>query len=285
MDTRKLFVDNFDRLKNHRYAGDNFEKILSQPRAFWYGWGRYDKKKLPEKSISRLLKRAGEDIVTLVLYNIPDRDLLNYSRGGASSFNEYKEYVDSFAKGIDRKCIVVVEPDALPHLLSIEGDQYNLRSNCIKYAVETLVHTDATVYIDVGHPEWLTPNEISILLLQTYTDIAHGISVNVSNYRTTKESIEWANKICELRSNDCYVVDTSRNGNGPHGNEWCNPPGRALGEPPTCITGEDRCDAFLWIKIPGESDGKGNGGPRAGRMWGEQAEELVRNTSWIKTFS
>ena len=93
----------------------------------------------------------------------------------------------------------------------------------------------------------------------------------------------WANKICELRSQDYYVVDTSRNGNGPHGNEWCNPPGRALGTPPTCDTGLEKCDAYLWIKIPGESDGKANGGPRAGRMWGEMGEQLVRNTAWIKT--
>ena len=27
MDTKKLFVDNFDRLKNHRYEGDKFDKI------------------------------------------------------------------------------------------------------------------------------------------------------------------------------------------------------------------------------------------------------------------
>lgn len=274
MDTRKLFVDNFDRLKNHRYAGDNFEKILSQPRAFWYGWGRYDKKKLPEKSISRLLKRAGEDIVTLVLYNIPDRDLLNYSRGGASSFNEYKEYVDSFAKGIDRKCIVVVEPDALPHLLSIEGDQYNLRSNCIKYAVETLVHTDATVYIDVGHPEWLTPNEISILLLQTYTDIAHGISVNVSNFVDTETCIEWALKVNHLTGGMNFIIDTSRN--GAKTDTWLNPVDAKIGSLPTLKTDVQFCDGFLWIKIPGESDGKSEGAPPAGKFFKSFAENLIK---------
>ena len=274
MDTRKLFIDNFDRLKNHRYTGDNFEQIISQPRAFWYGWGRYDKKKLPEKSINRLLKRAGEDIVTLVLYNIPDRDLLNYSRGGASSFEEYKEYVDSFAKGIDRKCIVVVEPDALPHLLSIEGEQYNLRSNCIKYAVETLVQTDATVYIDVGHPEWLTPNEISILLLQTYTDIAHGISVNVSNFVDTETCIEWASKINHLTGGMNFIIDTSRN--GAKTDTWLNPVDAKIGSLPTLKTDVQFCDGFLWIKIPGESDGKSEGAPPAGKFFKSYAENLIK---------
>ena len=82
-------------------------------------------------------------------------------------------------------------------------------------------------------------------------------------------------QLCELRPNDYFVIDTSRNGNGPFGNEWCNPPGRALGIPPTCNTGNEKCDAFLWVKVPGESDGTCNGGPRAGRFWPEQAEKLI----------
>ena len=274
MDTRNLFVDNFDRLKNHRYNGDNFEQILSQQRAFWYGWGRYDKKKFPEKSIKRLLKRAGEDIVTLVLYNIPKRDLNHFSKGGASSFEEYKEYVDSFAKGIDRKCIVIVEPDALPHLLKMEGDDYELRSDCIRYAVETLTHTDATVYIDVGHPEWLTPNEISILLLQTYTDIAHGVSVNVSNFVDTDTCIEWASKVNHLTGGMNFIIDTSRN--GAKTDTWLNPADAKIGSYPTLDTGVQFCDGFLWIKIPGESDGKSEGAPPAGKFFKSYAENLIK---------
>jgi endoglucanase len=50
-----------------------------------------------------------------------------------------------------------------------------------------------------------------------------------------------------------------------------------LGISPTTNTKHKRCDAYLWIKIPGESDGKCNGGPKAGMFWGEQAEELVTN--------
>ena len=82
----------------------------------------------------------------------------------------------------------------------------------------------------------------------------------------------------EYNDNWHFVIDTSRNGNGPHGNDWCNPPGRSLGIPPTCDTDHEKCDAYLWVKIPGESDGTGNGGPRAGRFWGEMATELVNNS-------
>ena len=94
-----------------------------------------------------------------------------------------------------------------------------------------------------------------------------------------------------------FVIDTSRNGLGPwqypadtypaH-EDWCNPPDRGLGVRPNTSTGLDLVDAYLWIKVPGESDGKcyrGTEGPNdaargmedpdAGQWFPEQARELV----------
>ena len=100
-----------------------------------------------------------------------------------------------------------------------------------------------------------------------------------------------------------FVVDTSRNGQGPWtppaGNgwpdaqDWCNPPDRGLGARPTTNTGSALADAFLWVKIPGESDGQCDRGtgtghdparggiadPAAGVWFPQQAVELVRNAS------
>ena len=56
------------------------------------------------------------------------------------------------------------------------------------------------------------------------------------------------------------VIDTSRNGQGPwtppagvypDPEDWCNPPDRGLGAPPTTDTGDATIDAYLWIKVPG----------------------------------
>src|SRR5665647_1780005 len=64
-----------------------------------------------------------------------------------------------------------------------------------------------------------------------------------------------------------FVIDTSRNGQGPWdwaaagysdagtAQDWCNPPGRGLGIAPTTDTENDLVDAYLWIKVPGVSDG------------------------------
>ncbi|MEU1972631.1 glycoside hydrolase family 6 protein [Microbacterium sp. NPDC019599] len=94
-----------------------------------------------------------------------------------------------------------------------------------------------------------------------------------------------------------FVIDTSRNGVGPWDapdgvysdpEDWCNPPARGLGARPTTETGVALLDAYLWIKVPGESDGKcyrGTGGPldpergiedpAAGQWFAEQARELI----------
>ena len=70
-----------------------------------------------------------------------------------------------------------------------------------------------------------------------------------------------------------FVIDTSRNGQGPwtapagaypDPEVWCNPPDRGAGAVPSTTTGNALIDAYLWIKVPGECDGKcyrGTGGP------------------------
>jgi endoglucanase len=99
---------------------------------------------------------------------------------------------------------------------------------------------------------------------------ARGFSLNVSNFRTTADEIAYGRAIAGQVGKP-FVIDTGRNGLGPYGDEWCNPPGRALGRRPTNVTGDSRIDAFLWIKQPGFSDGPCSGGPAAGQWWADYA--------------
>ena len=210
---------------------------------------------------------------------MPNRDIGQYSKGGAKTRESYLNFLQSFADGIgNSKPILIYEPDSLTHTGDMSTEDASSRMSLMKEGLQLLTdNCEALVYIDIGHSNWLSPEEAANLLNKVSNDKVRGFAVNVSNYRTTDESMEWSLKLCEHRPQDFFVIDTSRNGNGPHGNEWCNPPGRSVGQEPSCDTGEEQCDAFLWIKIPGESDGKLNNGPRAGRFWGEMAEELVKN--------
>src|SRR5205085_4301947 len=47
---------------------------------------------------------------------------------------------------------------------------------------------------------------------------------------------------------------------------WCNPPGAGNGLRPTANTGSTLLDAYLWVKIPGESDGQCDSAGGA-RVW------------------
>jgi endoglucanase len=99
-----------------------------------------------------------------------------------------------------------------------------------------------------------------------------------------------------------FVIDTSRNGQGPwmapaypDPQDWCNPPDRGLGMKPTADTGLEPVDAFLWVKIPGESDGECTRGlgpagetvdpewglidPAAGHWFPEMVLDLVQNAN------
>jgi endoglucanase len=65
-----------------------------------------------------------------------------------------------------------------------------------------------------------------------------------------------------------FVIDSSRNGQGPWSyadapsgadiQDWCNPPDRGVGIRPTANTGDPLIDAYVWAKVPGESDGQCN---------------------------
>lgn len=280
----RFYVNDFDRIKNYKKEFPTAGLIFNYPSAFWFGV-RQGKSKYQNvyNRVDRLLNRAHPRIPVLVIYNVPDRDVGQHSAGGASSSNEYLSWITIFAKGIGkRKPILIFEPDAIPHSTLMEPEQKEYRLGLMKQALEIITENcDAYVYIDVGHSNWLEPSTAGELLERVTNDKVRGFSVNVSNYRRTKECLSWGLRVSEHTSNKHFVIDTSRNGNGPYGNEWCNPPGRALGHPPTVYTRNELCDAYLWIKVPGESDGLCNGGPNAGKFWPEYARELVANTQWL----
>ena len=112
-----------------------------------------------------------------------------------------------------------------------------------------------------------------------------GSVVNISSTAGIKgfaDNIAYGTRLSALLGGAHFVVDTSRNGNGPAqkgagDRHWCNPAGRALGDPPTMRTGVPLVDAYLWVKRPGESDGAcGSGAPAAGQWWPGYALKLAR---------
>lgn len=156
---------------------------------------------------------------------------------------------------------------------------------------------------------------------------------NPDDFSTWPLTDQWyADNLGTAKPTTHFVVDTSRNGTGPNdmtryaeapynqpadvvaalrAGNWCNPPGAGVGLRPTTRTGVPLLDAYLWVKIPGESDGTcdiaggarawdytvynpwnvtgdaqrtfdplwGRVDPRAGEWFDEQALELARKAN------
>ncbi|MDI1449778.1 glycoside hydrolase family 6 protein [Polyangium sp. 6x1] len=254
------------------------EKIAREPQAFWFGDWNQDVTADVDARMSEI-DRAGATAL-LVAYDIPNRDCGNHSAGGASAAEGYKTWIRAFARGIGaRRAAVILEPDALGLLKDcLTPEQQEERLALLADAVTVLGQSgSASVYIDAGNAKWQPPPVMAERLRAAGIEKARGFALNVSNFVTTEESVAYGKQISALLSGKPFVVDTSRNGNGPTKElQWCNPDGRALGKPPTAETGDPLVDAFLWIKLPGESDGACNGGPRAGTWWPEYALGLAQ---------
>ena len=227
-------------------------------------------------------------LAVLVAYYIPNRDCGQYSVGGAPTAANYRAWVDQFAAALgDRGAYVIVEPDAVAQVVAgctrvAATERYAL----LAYAVDRLKRQPHThVYLDAGNSAWIPEAwRLAGALKSAGVVRADGVALNVSNFQTNAASLTYGDLLSKDLGGKHYVIDTSRNGNGPNAaaagtDAWCNPPGRALGTPPTIRTGNALLDAYLWIKRPGESDGSCRGGPAAGQWWPTYALELARNAA------
>ena len=255
-------------------------RIAEQPQVIWLGdWNR-DIRRESDAFVTRIA--ASGALPVFVGYNIPNRDCGSHSAGGARDRDAYRRWIVDLTRGLERRpSVIILEPDALAGNdclpLRLKDERYVM----IRDAVRDLTKAGASVYIDAGHPIWRTPAEIADRLKKAGVEDAVGFSLNVSNFHATTANVTYGNQLSALVGGKHYVIDTSRNGAGKPVKEWCNTQNQAIGPHPTTNTGHPLADAFLWIKVPGQSDGPCNGGPRAGQWWSNYALELVKTAETL----
>jgi endoglucanase len=257
------------------------DKIAAQPQAAWFGdWSGDVRAAVAARVIEA---RAAGAVPVLVVYDIPKRDCGGFSAGGARSAGVYRSWIRRFAAGLGQApAVVVLEPDALPALDCLKRRERKVRLRLLAYAVAKFrSNPNLAIYLDAGNAGWRPAPVIASRLRAAGVRRARGFSLNVSNFDRTASEIAYGKSISARVGRKAFVIDTSRNGTGPtRKREWCNPRGRALGVPPTVRTGAALVDAFLWVKPPGESDGRCNGGPTAGVWWPEYALGLAKRAAW-----
>ncbi|MFE6979393.1 glycoside hydrolase family 6 protein [Streptomyces sp. NPDC057682] len=237
-------------------------RIASQPAAVWFADYNPGKITGRVRAVTGPAARAGRTPV-LVPYAVPGRDCGGASEGGAPGLDAYDAWVREFAAGLGTgPVIVVLEPDAIAQADCLTADDRADRYASLARAARTL-HTAnprARVYFDGGHSGWHSAaKQAAELRAAGAADSGDGIFTNVSNFHRTADEAAYARRVLAALGGPARlgaVIDTSRNGNGaPTDDAWCDPAGRALGQAPTTRTGEARIDAYLWVKLPGESDG------------------------------
>ena len=271
--------------KGTRAAASNPDPLLARvvntPTAYWM-----DHLSTPSVDAKYIADaQAAGTMPILALYGIPNRDCGSFAAGGFGSGDSYRSWIDGVAGAIGGgPAAIILEPDALAMADCLSPGQQQERFDLIGYAVDTLTRNPGTaVYVDAGHSRWVAADVMAGRLNQVGVGKARGFSLNTANFFTTEESVGYGNAISGMTGGKPFVIDTSRNGNGPvEGDDlyWCNPSGRALGVAPTTATGNPQVDAFLWVKRPGESDGSCRGAPSAGTFVSSNAIDLAQRAGW-----
>ncbi|KAK0614610.1 1, 4-beta cellobiohydrolase [Immersiella caudata] len=237
-----------------------------------------------------------QQIVGLVLYNLPDRDCSAGHSSGELSFalnglSRYRtEYVQPFALKVkaasDLQFAVVIEPDALGNMVtgttSFCRNAHGPQQDAIAYAIQQLQASNVHLYLDVANGGWLgwsaNLGPIQTIMQKAGSNAKiRGFSSNVSNYNPyqtnnppsytagspSADESRYANSLGNamrergLPTN--FIIDQGRvaqNGARREWGEWCNISPAGFGQPFTTNTNNPNVDAIVWVKPGGESDGQ-----------------------------
>ncbi|MCX5419420.1 glycoside hydrolase family 6 protein [Streptomyces sp. NBC_00078] len=245
-------------------------RIADQPAAVWFADFTPSTITSRVRAVTSAAGAQGR-VPVVVAYAIPGRDCGGASEGGAPDLAAYDGWVDRFAAGLGSgEVVVILEPDSIAQAdcLSEGGRADRFASLARAGRVLKAADPKVRVYYDAGHSGWNAAATQASLLKQAGAASAassDGIFSNVSNFHTTSDEIAYDRRVLADLGGPASlgaVIDTSRNGNGaPADGDWCDPSGRKIGRAPSLSTGEAGIDAYLWVKLPGESDGcKGSPG-------------------------
>jgi len=258
---------------------DLLQSISCTPQAIWI---LGDNQEIADGKVNRAVKEANGKIPVFVIYNAPQHSSLTWGTGIGNG-DAYLAWITTIADGIgESDAWIVMEPDAIPLSHNLSSADRDKRHAEIRGAVEIFKGRapNTRIYLDAGHNAWKLADRVSEYLDASGLDEADGFSLNVSNYQSLSDEVAYGKKISDLTGGKHYIIDTSRNGNGPAGlYDWCNASGRAIGRTPTTDTDNSLVDAFVWVKLPGESDGACNGGPPPGKFWLDYALDLIREAA------
>jgi endoglucanase len=287
--------------------GANFDIWKMFPAFAWTGsWNPVNTVQSTIAAYASAATAAGQ-VLPLVVYAYPTT---GYSAGGFNTMAEYSAWINAVSAGIgSAQCILCLEPDALGLYATMPDG--NLPGTALSYAVTQFKAANHNTEVYIDSSLWLDNNTAATRLRSANVLAADGFSLDVSGYDFQSTAYAAGDGIVSVLagsgvSGKKYIVDSSRNGNGPlttafgsaagpwlnTSQAWCNPPGRGAGLSPRAYpdaSNHPACRGTMWIKSPGESDGSfpqlsdstyfGEAAPTAGQFWQAWVTDFLAHTN------
>lgn len=250
-------------------------RLAETPQFKWFGMWEQP----PVAKLHGMFETAGDAVPLLAVFGDE-----HGCGGGPGELGRYRRWIDTVARGIGRNEVVIAfEPDSLGLM------ECAAHVRTLAYGVKQLSKLpNATVYIEAGASDWMTPSLAASRLKAVGVRRVRGFMLNATHQTTTAANIKHGLAISRMVGGKHFIINTSHNGNGPlyrAGHTiWCNPPNAAAGALPTTRTAHGKVDAYLWVERPGFSNGACNGGPaKVGGWWEKRAIQLVERAKWYRS--
>ena len=272
----------------HPQLAPALDVLKQQPIATWYT-DQY------VSDLSGLMTKCQDATPAIVVYGLPQKDCAHgYSTaGGNANTADYAKWIQGLMDqvGSNRDVIYILEPDALGLIANNPcASQHNYKANLL-IAIEMLAsNPKAKIYADVA--AWGDVSKTTAILNELKAaGRLSGIAINTSNYVSNDKLLSTCQTYSAATQGLHCIFDTSRNFNGSPSSEWCNAKSAGIGAPPTANTGYPLVDFFLWLKVPGESDGQCNDagrtsdaavGPGAGQFFPDGLERLWNQGHFVQ---
>jgi cellulose 1,4-beta-cellobiosidase len=243
------------------------------------------------------------------------------------------DYVDVIATALrahpNQRIAVIIEPDSLSNLVTNLPNPRcaavaGIYKRGVAYAIASLSLPNVFLYLEAAHAGWLSwpknlvrsvPLYAEVLKMAGGAERIRGFALNVSNYDPIKVSnltprdpagpsddeLGYVNDLAQALARvgiagKGFVIDTGRDGRAnirTAAESWCNVKGAGLGERPRAAPAP-MVDAYLYVKVPGESDGTSDPeaprfdptcasddaaprAPQAGEMFDSYLIDLLKN--------
>lgn len=246
-------------------------------------------RKLVDRSVGIWWAGGPLDRVREALQNAwrQNNDVLLVLFAAEGTVQQYRATVDAFCEVVRKEWIETPDSDAYrgvvriviePGLVAGSDFAPDIRA-MLTYAADEIakLHDAGSVegYLDIGC-SWNAPEMIAERLNQLRLPQSTNLATNVARFEPTANEHNYAAEVSErIGGGRRWIIDTSRNGAGRRMPYTHNPRHVLAGSAPTLNTDHENCDAFVWVKCPGESDGEGNGGGPFGTWFEEWAYRFV----------